>query len=320
MRKKIIIIPCIIAVVLLCSVLSVRYIKTTKFNSDFVYNGYNSEFVCDDERYVFTKNLSPKIISKNQSIDFDIEMFSENTKRPMYSDGMNVYFLTDNNGIYYYDQYFNIHCLISDKKTHNDSFFNDLFSNNNFVETHEDYLNSATQFVVSGRYVYLYCPGGVLRYDLITHLKSTIYEERTGETSFSYSNNKIYFQDEVYNLYYYDTVENELIKLDIQPYSFCVNNRGILFSDLENNMCLSFYDFVSQGIYVINQKEITAYDLDKEAIYYSIGGEYYQSDFTGKNQKLLGKDDNCTIMKKGIDCIYIIYDSDGDVVIKSIYF
>jgi|GEM_PF-6223853 len=319
MKKKIIIIIGIIAI-LICGIFSIRFIKTTKLNSDFVYNGYSDEFVCDDERYVYTKNLSPKIISNNQSVNFDIEMFSESSKRPMYSDGMNVYFSTDNNGIYYYDQYFNIHCLIPDENKHDNNFLDDLFSNNNFIEMQEDYLNTATQFVVNGRYIYLYCPGGVFRYDLITHLKSNIYDGRTGETSFSYSNNKIFFQDELYNLYLYDTSKNKLNRLDIQPYSFCVNNSGILFSDLKNNMYLSFYSFETQNIHIINKKDIFAYDLDDEAIYYSIDGKYYKSDFTGINQILLCKNDSCSIMKKGIDCIYIIYDSDGDVELKNIYF
>lgn len=116
MKKKLVIIPCVIAVVLICSVLSVRFIKTTKINNDFIYNGYSSEFVFDDERYTYTKNLSPKITDKNKSVNFDIEMFSEKSKHPMYSDGMNVYFLTDNDGIYYYDENFNIHCLMPEKK------------------------------------------------------------------------------------------------------------------------------------------------------------------------------------------------------------
>lgn len=320
MKKKLVIIPCVIAVVLICSVLSVRFIKTTKINNDFIYNGYSSEFVFDDERYTYTKNLSPKITDKNKSVNFDIEMFSEKSKHPMYSDGMNVYFLTDNDGIYYYDENFNIHCLMPEKKEQVEGAFSDLFSNKSYIEIHDDYLNTATQFVVKGRYIYLYCPGGVFRYDLITHFKSKIYDGKTCETSFSYSDNKIYFQDELFNLYYYDTVETKLNKLDIQPYSFCVNSEGILFADLENNMWLSFYDFASQSICVINKKEITAYDVDDGRIYYSFEGKYYVSDFMGENQKLLCKDDNCSIMKKGRDCIYIIYDSNGDIVVKNIYF
>lgn len=318
MKKKSIITVGIVIAVFVCSTLLIRLIKITGISSDYIYNGYSSEFIFDDEKYAYTKNLAPKIINKNESVDFDIEMFSKSSKKPMYSDGTNVYFLTDDNGIYYYDQKFNMHCLISNKKILDTSFLGDWFSNDGFIEMQDDYLNSATQFVVVGTYIYLYCPGGVFRYNLITHFKSTIYDGKTGETSFSYSDYKIYFQDELYNLYCYDTEKNEFIELDIKPYSFCVNNKGILFSDLENDMYLTYYDFEKNRKYIIRNNETIAYDLDEDMIYYSVEGEYYKSELTGKGKVMLCKDKNSSILKKGVNCLYIVYDYNGDVKVDSI--
>ncbi len=85
-------------------------------------------------------------------------------------------------------------------------------------------------------------------------------------------------------------------------------------------MQLTFFSFDTRKISVISDKEISAFDLDNEAIYYSINGIYYKSDFTGKEQFILGENKVCSFLKKGTNNLYIIYDSNGDVKIEEVNF
>lgn len=329
-KKRMIIGVCSSIVFILVITAGINLITCKSFDYDYIYNGYSEEFVTDDSRYVYTKNLEPKIINKKsgEGYAFNLDLFSDESKTPMYSDGKNIFFMIDDGvseyKICYYDKNFNIHYLIGKKENNQllaNSGLGDIFYSDTYLEIHEDYLNTPTQFIVVGRNVFLYCPGGIYKYNLFSHIKTKIFDEKTGETSFSYANGFIYFQDDLYNFYAYD-IKNDVLMDDfnINPYCFCVNNKGIVYSDLNNQMYLTFYDFNTKENSVICNKEIPAFDLDDKAIYYAIKGKYYKSDFTGERQFLLGKNKLCSYLNKGVDELYIAYDFCDNVKIEKLDF
>lgn len=315
--------------VLLTILISTSTINTKSFNKDFVYNGYSEEFVFDNTSYVFTKDINPKIINKsnNKIYNFNLDVFSNEQITPMYSDGKNTFFLSSNseNSSYkigYYDSKFNVHYLIGNKNDYvniGNNLFDKIFSKNDYLTMTEDYFNTPTQFVVVGKNIYLYCPGGVFKYNISTHIKMPIFKEKTCETSFSYSNGYIYFQDSTYKLYAYNISTNKLECVDsITPYNFCVNKNGILFSDLNNQMKLSFYDFYTSNINIINNKETYAFDIDENNIFFYQNGKYYKSDFTGNNVTFINSGAYCSALKKGTNNLYISFDSNESIKIEEI--
>lgn len=314
----------ILLCVLITILISTSIINSKSFDNNFIYNGYSEEFVFDDNNYIFTKDISPKIINKSNSnvYNFNLDVFSNEQITPMYSDGENTFFLSlnSNNSSYkigYYDSKFNVHYLIGSANDYDNignNLFDKMFSKNDYLSMTEDHFNTPTQFVVVDKNIYLYCPGGVFKYNILTKIKTPIFKDKTCETSFSYSNGYIYFQDSTYKLYAYNISANKLECLDsITPYNFCVNKNGILFSDLNNQMKLSFYDFKTAAISVINNKETQAFDIDENNIFFYYNGDYYKSDLKGNNEKVLSQGPYCAALTKGVNDLYISFDSNDGI-------
>ena len=62
-KKRMIIGVCSSIVFILVITAGINLITCKSFDYDYIYNGYSEEFVTDDSRYVYTKNLEPKIIN-----------------------------------------------------------------------------------------------------------------------------------------------------------------------------------------------------------------------------------------------------------------
>lgn len=320
MRKKFI----IISMCLIIGIVAFGFISTPTFNDDYIYNGNSNMFVFDDEKYTYIV-ADEMIINKStkEKFNFNIDVFNSDKQRPIYSDGINIFYITEDDTGYslnYYDRSFNSHILLNSKHKSklSNEYIESFFSKDAYLEMAEDHKTHPNQFVVLGRNVYICCNGGIFRYNLITKSKTKIVDLEIGNYNFSYSNGKLYFTDSLYNVYSYNINSKELNDLTLSAFEIRVNNNGILFADLNNNMALSFYNFETKKVCELVSKEISAWDLDDEYAYYIDNGIYYKIDLKGNNKAIIHKGKSAPIFRAGVNKYYIGYDGSDSVVIEEV--